>query len=131
MFLVHFDDDLGLRPWHERPAVRLQREPAEVPVAEHVSERLALPAALDELACGCALRVGKRAVVLGVELDAREPERACQQQLGVDARRLDPATREILGRALQYFSERHPSSARRCCSLVRASVYSSRSPWRT
>ena len=35
------DDDLGLGPRHERARVGLQRQAAEVPVAEHVGERLA------------------------------------------------------------------------------------------
>jgi hypothetical protein len=94
------DDDLGLRPWDERAPVRLQRQPAEVPVAEDVGERLALSAALDELACSGALGIGERTVVLGVELDPRQAERACKQQLRVDTRGVDPATGQILGRAL-------------------------------
>ena len=53
-----------------RAAVGLQRQPAEVPVAEHIGERLTLPAALYEPARDCALHFGQRPVVLGVELDA-------------------------------------------------------------
>ena len=73
------DDDLGLGPRHERARIGLQRQPAEVPVAEHVRERLTRAAALHELARCCALGLGQRPVVLRVELDALQAERACEQ----------------------------------------------------
>ena len=125
------DDDLRLGPRHERTRIRLERQPAEVPVAEHVGERLAAAAALHQLARRGALRFGHRPVVLRVELDACQRERAGEQQLRVDACRLDSASGEVVGSALQDFGEGHPSSARRCWSAVSASVYSSSSPCRT
>src|SRR5262249_21332421 len=125
------DDDLGLRARHERALVGLERETAEVPVAEHVRERLALTTATNQLASRRALVVGERAVVLGVELDARKAERAGEDVLRVDARRRDAPRREVVRRAFQNLGEGHPSSARRRSSAVSASVYSSKSPCST
>ena len=69
-----------------------------------------------------ALGVGQRAVVLGVELDPREAERAREQELGVEPRALDSSRRQVFGRAAQDLCERHPSSARRCSAEMSASV---------
>ena len=58
------DDDLGLGPRDERAGVGLERQPPEAPVAEHVGERLAAAAALDERACRRSLCFGQRPVEL-------------------------------------------------------------------
>src|SRR5881398_1995945 len=42
------DDDLGLRPRHQRASVRLQRQSPKAPLAEHVCERLPLGAPSQE-----------------------------------------------------------------------------------
>ncbi len=123
-----FDDRLRLWSRHECARVGQQRQPPEVPVAEHIGERLTSPPPLDELA-GCGtLDLTQGSIVLGVQLHASEAEGACEQTLGIEARMLDAPRREILGRAAEDFGEGHPSSARRCSSAVSASVKSSSEP---
>ena len=119
------DDDLRLGPRHERARVGAQRQAAEVPVAEHVRERLTRAPPLHELACSVPLRLGQRPVVLRVELDPREAERAREQPLRIEPRALDATFRQVVGRAGEHLAERHRSSARRCSSAVSASVKSS------
>ncbi len=93
------DEHLGLGSRHERAAVAAKGQPPEAPVAEHVGERLAAPAALDERAAPFELRLGQLPVVLEVEVQPREPERVREDELGVETRRGDPALRQELGRA--------------------------------
>src|SRR6476659_8583485 len=69
--------------------------------------------------------------MLGVELDPGQPERAREEMLGVEPRALDAAGREVVGRAREHLGQCHRSSARRRSSDVRASVKSSRAPFRT
>src|SRR5581483_2895054 len=122
------DDDLRLGTRDERACVRLQRQSSEVPVTEDVGKRLARAATLHERARSHALGLREGPIVLRVQLDPLQPERACEQQLGIHARALDAARREVLRRAAQNLCERQASRARRRSSAVSASVYSSRSP---
>ena len=127
------DDDLRLGPRHQRAGVRPQRQPPEAPLAEHIGERLAGASAAEQLAHLRQLLLAERPVELGVQLDARQPERVREQELGVDARRVDPLVGEEVGRAAEDLPEGHTpaaSSARRRSSAVSASVNSSRSPSR-
>ena len=103
-------------------------KPPEVPVAEHVGERLTSPPPLDELAGRGTLGLAQRPIVLGVQLHASKAKGACEQTLCVEARMFDAPRREIVGRAAKDFGEGHPSSARRCSSAVSASVKSSSEP---
>ena len=132
------DDDLRLGPRHERARVGSQRQPPEAPLAEDVRERLAPRRAARRAPAPRALGLVERPVVLGVELDPREPERVREQQLGVEPRRLDALVAEVLGgrgggpRRASRTAGQTPaaSSARRRSSAVSASVNSSRSPSR-
>src|SRR5207248_9883788 len=119
------DDDLGLRARDERALVRLQRQPAEAPLAEHVRERLPSLSAVQQ-----RLDALELAVEVGVELRARDAKRMRDEQLGVDARSVDPGGREPslgLGERLA----RGHSRLRRRSSAAKASVNSSRPPWST
>src|SRR5262249_1235717 len=121
-------DDLRLRPRHERPRVRGERQPPEAPLPQDVGKRLTAAPALHENAGLGPLLVGERAVVLRVELDAREPERVREQELRVDPRGVDALSLEVVGCRAQHLAEAHCPSARRRSSAVSASVTSSRSP---
>src|SRR5204862_8329511 len=79
----------------------------EVPVAEDVGERLAVPAALDEPAAGRKLRLGEWALELRVEVDPSEAERVGEQPLRVEAWRLDALSLEERRRTAQHLAERH------------------------
>ena len=126
------DDDLGLRAAARAPACRSSASAGESPsrrartraaLARRGAARArALPRARRRSAAG---RAGCRA------RSAARPSARARSSSASTARILDPARREILGRPLEDLGERHASSARRCCSDVSASVYSSRSPCST
>src|SRR5262249_14341505 len=125
------DHDLGLRPRDEGTRVRLERQPAKVPVAEDVRERLAPAAPLHEEPQAGELGLGEGVVVALVPLEARAAQPVREDQLGVETRGIDALAGEEIARPGQDLPERQPpppSSARRCASAVRASVNSSRSP---
>ena len=124
------DDDLRLGPGNERTVVYLQRQPAEAPFAEHVGERLAAAAAIDENARAAELVLRERAVVLEIEVEPGDAERVGEEMLGVEARRVHALRGEVVGRAGENLPDRHCSSARRRSSAASASVNWSRSPWR-
>ena len=90
---------------------------AEPPLAEHVGERLAPAAPLDEHPRRRALVLGQRPVVPGVELEPRKPERLGEQQSASSARRVDAlALEELRGRA-ERLAERH-AAALECPALL-------------
>ena len=80
------DEHLGLGPGNERAGVAMQLQPVEAPAAEHVGERLALPAPAHELAQAVDLGRLERAVVVEVELEPRHGQDVSQQVLGVELR---------------------------------------------
>jgi hypothetical protein len=101
------DDNLSLRPGHERARVGAQRQLPEAPLAEHVGERLPVAAPLDEGAGRCPLSFGERAVVLGVELDSLQFQRVGEQELRVEPRRIGSLALEVLGCSPEHLTERH------------------------
>ena len=93
------DDDLGLGPRDQRPAVDVQRQPPEAPLAEHVGERLARAAPLDELAGTRPARLVERPSRSCRARRAETPEHVREQLLGVDLRRgATPAALQGRGR---------------------------------
>ena len=100
------DRDLGFGPRHERARVGTERQPAEAPFPEHVRERLAPAAALDECTRGCALGLVQRPIVLRVELDPLDGERMGEQQLGVEPRRVDALAGEVVDGGAQDLADR-------------------------
>ena len=103
------DEELRLGARHERATVAAQGEPAEVPVAEHVREGLALTAAGDEGAARGELVRGERAVERGVELDrstGRAPARGAAPRRGAATRRLCARGTPWSGEALPPVSAR-------------------------
>ena len=120
------DEDLGLGSRNERACVGLQRQPAKAPLAEHVGERLARFASLEERPPGAVhLPFG-----VGVEPAARRAEDMCEEELGVDARRVDPGGGEPLLRVAERLLQLHAERSSRRSSAASASVNSSSSPCR-
>ena len=84
------DDDLGLGARHERARVGLQRQPAEVPVAEDVGERLAPAAALRRARAPPRARLRSAAGRAGCRArsaSARARARAAARRRGAGSRR--------------------------------------------
>ena len=121
------DDDLGLGPGDEGARVRLQDEPAKAPFTEHVRERLPLAAPSQQ----DPPRIWHVAVGLYVHAASGRAEHVREQQLRVDARRVDTGGGELTLRDSERFPHRHSPSARRRSSAVSASVNSSSSPCST
>src|SRR4051812_21797957 len=84
------DDDLGLGARDERARIRLQRQPPEAPFAEDVRKRLA------RLAPGEQLVEAPVDLVVQPSVDAapRRAEDVREDELGVDARRVDAGSLE-------------------------------------
>ena len=122
-----FHDDLRLGARDERTRVRVQHQPTEAPLAQDVRQRLALPAPFEQ----CVELVGDVLVAPFVHARARGSEDVCEEQLRVDAWRVDTCLREPLLGETERFPDRHCSSARRRSSAPSASVNSSNSPCRT
>src|SRR6185437_16788422 len=113
-----------------------QVEPVEPPPAQDVRHRLAAAAALEQRPAGGQLRLVERPVEVRVELDARQPERVPDQELGIEPRRRAPVLGEVPGREPQHLAELpHPDAAaasfRRRSSAASASEKSPRSPPKT
>ena len=121
------DDDLSLGPRHECARIGLQRQPPEAPFAEHVRERLPLAApSQEDMESAWHLVLAVR-----VHAASGHAEHVGEEQLRIDARRVDAGVRERLLGEAQRLGHRHSPSARRRSSAVSALVNSSRSPWST
>src|SRR5690606_17322257 len=91
------DEGFRLGARHEDAGANGEAVLVEVAEAHDVRDGLVRAAPRDELTELRALLVVERAVEVHVEPHAREPEPVRDEQLGVEARRAEPALLEVLG----------------------------------
>jgi hypothetical protein len=88
------DDHFGLRPRDKRPAVHLEEEMAEAPLAEHICERLSRDTTVDERAQAREL-TSADLVARRVEGRTTETEDVGGEDLGIDPRRGNSSRSEL------------------------------------
>ena len=119
------DEHLGLGTWDERPCVCLECQSAKAPLAEHVRERLAPAAAVEQF----LEHLRNLPIASRVHARPRGAEHVRDEELGVDIGRVDARFRQPLGGETQRCRGGHSPRARRRSSAPSASVKSSSSPW--
>lgn len=90
------DEALGLGPRHEHARVDGEAPTVEIPAPDDVRHGLALPTAGDEAAEGRQLGVGQGLLVAEVQVEAAQPEGVGEENLCVEAGRIEAATGEVL-----------------------------------
>ena len=91
------DEELGLRPRDQGPAVRREAEAVEFGEPEDVLQRLPAAPAARELADRADLGLGERSLELEVKAHPGQAEGVAHEELRVQPRRLDPLPREEFG----------------------------------